>query len=495
MKSHTFFWFVFLCTQITMAQHNQDYFIKLHSQRMPSSDLVEWIQIGPGMSGYCEEFWCHPTDEKVMFMSPDMYNSYGTWDKGKSWHTIKDCDGNGKDMRRVQSIVFSHQNPDFGLAIDVRGYLYKTNDQGRNWIRDASFMGKGKYSEISVDPNNDQNWYIGAGSFWDIKKNHRSLKNPLGYRYKYAAYGHILKSTNQGKTWKKINKGLPDNLDVAKIIIDPTDAKNIILAANSGIYLSKNQGESWQSGGAGLPNNRPRDLTYYYDKKTNEFMLYLVEQTYYEADGNSIQSKGGVFRSLDHGKSWEDITGNLPVDLNSIHSYNARNKYWKSIAFWFGITVKEAKQKYPKLPQSVLSVFNRLVVNPKDKNEIYLTHNVKHDKAFIPGDIWKTQDGGKTWIATARTGKYWQKAEDKNYWQKRNNPTHINTQYAHLQAEMDQREEFFGNRFLTINKNGQVYACLEQQIMCSEDNGNTWIQIDDHETASGSGKWIGRGGE
>ena len=85
--------------------------------------------------------------------------------------------------------------------------------------------------------------------------------------YKYAAYGHIYKSSNKGKTWKKIANGLPETLDVARIIVNPNNSNEIILAANTGIYKSTDQGENWTLSGKGLPNNLPRDLTSYYDSK------------------------------------------------------------------------------------------------------------------------------------------------------------------------------------------------------------------------------------
>jgi len=483
---------------VAHAQLDKKYFRKLQSEQIESTDLVEWTQFGPGMSGYCEEFWCHPTNTDVMFMSPDMYNTYGTWDNGKSWHTIKDVDGTGVDMRRVQSITFSHQNPNFGLAIDVRGILYQSNNQGRSW-EVMPFEGKGRHSELAVDPTNDNIWYMGAGDFWNVKSNHRtkaSLDDPAkGYQYKYAQYGHIYKSTNKGKTWKKIKKGLPETLDVAKIIVDPTKPKNIIMAANSGIYLSKDGGLSWTLGGKGLPNNSPRDLTSYYNAKTKDFVLYLVEQTSFTPEGKTIKCTGGVYSSTDHGKTWKNISGNLAVDMNKISSYGGRQKYWRSIAHWLGLkNDKEAKKLYPEYSTEVYNVLNRIVVNPLNKDEIYISHNTKHDKAFLPGDVWKTNDGGKTWIACARTGRYWSKGKDNAYWQSRNNPTKPNTYYAHLQKEQNEREETFGNRFMQINAKGDVIICLEQQVMRSNNGGDSWNQIDDYETEPGSNAWVGRGG-
>ena len=62
----------------TIPEPELSFFEKIRQERVESSDLVEWKQFGPGMSGYNEEFWCHPTDANVMFMGPDMHVSYGT---------------------------------------------------------------------------------------------------------------------------------------------------------------------------------------------------------------------------------------------------------------------------------------------------------------------------------------------------------------------------------------------------------------------------------
>ena len=486
---------VFLLFSVnTLAQLDKAYFKKLKTEKVKSSDLVEWKQFGPGMSGYCEEFWCHPTKEGVMYMSPDMHNTYGTWDDGKSWHTIKDCDGNGRDLRRTKSMDFSSQDENFGYAIDVRGALYLTKDLGTTWNLVDDFVSNGKYSQIVVDPSNDTNWYIGSGDFWNVKFNHRSQNSTLGNLSKYTNYGHILKSVDKGKTWGKITKGLPETLDVGRIIVDPTNSNNIIIASNSGIYRSTNKGESWMLSGNGLPNNLPRDLTYYYNKETNEFILYELEQTVYVENGKTISAKGGIYKSLDGGESWISISGDIAIDLTKIKNYSAKQGYWKTMAHWFGKTVEDIQKSHPDYPEKIFSTFNRIAVNPTDKNEIYISQNVKHDKAFGPGDVWKTNDGGKHWIATTRTGADWITGKDNAYWESRNNPIGANVKFAHLQRDVDERPEIAGNRFMKINSKGDVFICIEQQTLRSQDHGISWQQVDDDETFEGSGHWVGRGG-
>ncbi|WP_111708501.1 WD40/YVTN/BNR-like repeat-containing protein [Lutibacter citreus] len=479
---------IFLLSLTANAQLDKKYFKKLNSKKVESTDLVEWQQVGPGMSGYCEEFWCHPTDKNVMMMSPDMYNTYGSWDAGKSWSTIKDVDGSGKDLGRIRKFTFSYQNPAFGFAITGGGKLYKTTDTGRSWKEINTF--KGRHSEITVDPSNDNNWYIGPGDFWNVKKNWRYKNGQVGKLSNNAIY----RSTDKGETWQNFKVGDFNKIDIGRIIVDPKNSKVLITITNEGVFRSENQGETWRSSSKGLPVNRPRDLDSYFNKKTNEFILYLVEQTAFEADGKTVTSKGGVYKSTDSGKNWINITGNLGVNLNQITSNALQNRYWKSLAYWFQTNVKSVRTKYPDLPSDVLDIWHRIQVNPLNKNEIYLSHNTKHDKAFLTGDAWKTNDGGKTWKAVARVGKYWIDGKDKSYWKSRGNELGTNTEFAHLQPEMDTREDSWGNRFLELSADGTAYICLDQQVLESKDGGKSWQQIDDNETYKGSKRWVGRGG-
>ena len=117
-----------LATASTQAK--SDYFDLLREKRVESTKSIEWRQFGPGMSGYNEEFWCHPSDPKTMLMGPDMHVCYGSWNYGDSWQTLKDCDGTGYDLERVIEVAFSRQDPNFALALDRDGWVNRSTDRG-----------------------------------------------------------------------------------------------------------------------------------------------------------------------------------------------------------------------------------------------------------------------------------------------------------------------------------------------------------------------------
>lgn len=489
-----------MLSSVTYAQEtNEEFFARIKNEKVISEASVTWKNIAPAMAGYNETFVCHPTDVNTMFMGPDMHVTYGTWDNGKTWQTVKDFDGNGDDFRRVIDFEFSLQNPDIGYAISLvygakgnEGKLYKTIDRGRSW----SFVkGLGKaHNELVIHPKNDNILFIGAGDFWNVKANHKSLANPNGIKQDRADYGHVWKSVDGGLTLKKVATNISTNMEVAKIIFHPKYPEKMIMATSHGMFLSADTGENWVGSNAGLPNDLPRDLTSHYNVESDEFTLYLAEQTVYEPNGNSVNSKGGVFKSTDGGANWTSITGNLGYNLKTITDYTTREAYKKQVGYWFGVSKGDFFNTYNEYPSSVLSVYNRIVVNPLNKDEIYLCHNKKHDKGFGPGDLWKTEDGGTTWFPCARSGKYWRNQTDKSYWASiSNNPINANIEYAHLQYEMDDSNEIQGNRHLAINSIGEVFIGVNQQTLRSNNNGQSWHQIDDIELTPGCKKWISRG--
>lgn len=494
-----------------------DFFHHIRTERIESDPMVKWRNIGPGMSGYNEKIWTHPSDPNTIFLGPDMHVSYGSWDGGHSWISLKDYDELGQLMKRVLDIEFSAQNPDFAMALDWNGWLYVTEDRGRSWTRTADLspdyrdrgadpydpeaFSKGWYdeqigtrlAELAVDPTDDSTWYVGSGDFWNTKENHRSIESPNGNILKYADYGYVLKTTDRGRTWTRMSNGLPKNLDVGRIVVDPLQKDHIIMATSHGLMQSHDGGLNWKNGASGLPNNLPRDLTYHFDEGTGEFVLYLVEQTVYLEDGDSVTSKGGVYQSVDGGKNWTNITGNLYLDLTQIHYPAEIDRYYRTLSNWFRIPAHDAKTRFRQLPDSVLPIFNRIVVNPLNRREIYLSYNKKHDRTFGPGDVWRSLDGGLTWVVVVRHGVYWRAGKDQDYWASRGNPTGPNVEFSHLQDYMDAQEESSGNRALAINSKGELFISIDQQTQKSSDQGASWQQIDDIETSPGSNKWVGRG--
>ncbi len=476
------------------AKSSAQYFKELSQGRVESSSEIEWRNLGPGMSGYNETMIIHPADDNVLFLGPDMRVSYGSWDKGESWQTIKDCDGEGRALEWLLDIDFSRKDPNHGFAISYDLGLcefYETKDMGRTWSW-VSSPGR-VHREMVVDPKDDRIIYLGAGDFWNVKDNHRTAAKIGGVIHKRADYGHVLKSTDSGRTWQKLATEISPELSVGRMIIDERNSQSIIMATSHGVFVSKNGGKSWQSSANGLQNNQPRDMTSHYDSKSGKQVLWLVEQTTYEPAGKSVISKGGVYRSDDFGATWVNITGDLGIDLTRNRDALSKSMYYKTVASWLGIAQNQVAKLYPELPTEAMPTWNRVVVNPLNWDEIYLAHNKKHDISFGSGDVWKSSDGGKSWRPVARSGKYWFTGSDSDYWATKGVKSSMNMQFSHVHSEMERDMERQGCRHLNVNSKGELYVGLAQQTLISKNGGDSWVQIDDIELTPGSNQWIGRG--
>jgi len=116
----------------------------------------------------------------------------------------------------------------------------------------------------------------------------------------YTAYSDIYKSTNQGTNWTTIGTGLgTDPFDMLNVA--PSNS-NIIYAARSGsttFYKTTNGGTNWES--LTFPAGSIRMLAIH---PTDPNTLWAVRGGY--TNGSK------VFKSINGGTSWTNISGNLP---------------------------------------------------------------------------------------------------------------------------------------------------------------------------------------
>ncbi|ADE53520.1 sialidase family protein [Coraliomargarita akajimensis] len=476
-------------------------FADLQSTEQASHALIQWQHFGPGMSGYIDKFWINNGDPDAMYTQLDMGNGHLTLNRGEYWTSYKSIDGTGNDYQGVTWIEFSHQDPDFGIMI-AKNDFYQTTDRGRTWqhLIDEDSSGSAKHNVLAVDPSNDSNWYIGAGQGWMIKFTHYTMNGIIETADRNHSEGFVMYSKDKGQSWTRVYSPFPADACFSRIIVDPRNSNHVYASCQYGVYQSTDGGLSWSlTAGTGLPHHQPRDMASFYDEATGDFYLYVVLLTHYTPNGTTIDTTGGVYRSSDGGSTWSNLTGDLAIDFTQITSYNPgwdyHQRFYRAIAFWLEISETQAESLYPDLPTSTFSQFHQIAVDPTNKDRIYLVHNYKHDYSFPPGNIWMTENGGTNWYAAAREGLYWKNETDKAYWQSRAvQPLGINTSFAHVEREHNEGNHLqSGPRFIVCNQEGEVYTAFAQQILRTTDNGATWQQIDDDETAAANGHWVGRG--
>lgn len=104
--------------------------------------------------------------------------------------------------------------------------------------------------------------------------------------HKYGDYkSYVYKSTNGGKSWKKITNGLPDGTIAWRIVQDHLDPNLLFLGTEYGVYVSLDQGNKWIKFSDGLPTIPVRDLVI--QKRESDLALATFGRGFYIMDDYS----------------------------------------------------------------------------------------------------------------------------------------------------------------------------------------------------------------
>ncbi|WP_460540379.1 VPS10 domain-containing protein [Echinicola sediminis] len=499
MRSLLFF--LFLSTTFLQAQDQRAYLKRLKSERVASGQEITWQQFGPGNAGFANLLRYHPTIPGKVALCPDMWNAYQTDNNGDSWYGITDDDGDGT-FYHLRDLYYAYSNPEMGLAISS-SELWITKDTGRTWevVKNCPWYETGedgedlnrwkkKVASLAIDPTDKNRWFVGGGSnvrgqewlscYKDLK-----ASNPHGTRSPYE--GKLWRTTDAGNSWETVTKGLHPKAQVGRIIVNPLNPQQVFASSNYGLYRSGNGGDSWtQIGEKQLDNGIIMDMDFYFNPKTNRFVLYLIDQVQYHPNAKTTSCTGGVFYSEDSGNSWHKINGNMVLDINQL-SGGVPENYYQYVAEWFELTVKQAFQKYPELPSEALQRFNMISADPSRDGAVYVGFaDPQTGNSIMPGRLWASSDFGKSWISTARLyEEAW--ARDSSYWLSRNQPITENMDVGHASPHMRWGDQYAlrSMRALDVGVDGSVMIISDHSTMLSTDHGKNWQQVDETQTFDG----------
>jgi photosystem II stability/assembly factor-like uncharacterized protein len=95
------------------------------------------------------------------------------------------------------------------------------------------------------------------------------LVDPTNATVLYATFtssqsgGRVFRSPDGGTTWSRADAGLPPELPVNAIEIDPKNPGTLFCAADKGVYVTRNAGGAWVLLNAALPNALVKDLAFH----------------------------------------------------------------------------------------------------------------------------------------------------------------------------------------------------------------------------------------
>ena len=275
------------------------------------------------------------------------------------------------------------------------GGLWKTEDMGITWnnISDGFFK-TGSVGAVAVSESDPNVVYVGMGE--------HAIRGVMTH------HGDgVYKSTDAGKTWKKI--GLDLTQHISRIAIHPKDPNIVYVAAQGALYSPNQDRGVFKSVDGGSTWKK----VLYVDDKTgcvelsmdmnNPRILYAAMNEYGRLPWKVISGGegSGLYKSTDSGETWEKIHNGLPKELGKMAVSVCRSNSEKVYLLLESDSEKElgglfvsnnAGANWTKVTNDHRLIqrawyYIELFTDPKDDNTIYV----------LSAPALRSMDGGKTW--------------------------------------------------------------------------------------------------
>lgn len=216
---------------------------------------------------------------------------------------------NGNYTGRVSAVACSPTNPGRYFVAGADGGLWRTDDAGVTWRPLLDHMPNSAVGAVALDPSDENVIYVGTGE---------------GNYANHSRYGlGIYKSEDGGNTWTHLAHDVFAGRCFSRIIVHPANPGLLYasvvraggfpaLAAAKlhpsrsgpvGVFRSMDGGITWTQLTNGLPSQAATDLAM---DPANPSILYAAIGHIFGA------SENGIYKSTNGGNSWTKLGGGLP---------------------------------------------------------------------------------------------------------------------------------------------------------------------------------------
>jgi photosystem II stability/assembly factor-like uncharacterized protein len=320
---------------------------------------------------------------------------------------------------RVTAVAGVRTQPGVFYMGATGGGVWKTENDGITWtpIADGQMV-TGSIGAIDVSDSNPNIVYVGTGS--------------EAIRSNVILGRGVYKSTDAGKTWQHV--GLADVGQIGQLKINPKNPEVAYVAAvgnpfawgpDRGVYRTKDGGKTWQKV---LFINDQTGAVSIAINWSNPSELYAgawrAQRRPWTIISGGPAAEGGVYKTTDGGDHWsrlgngfpDDLIGKVWVDIAQsspktvyaqIEAKGAKGGLYRTTDGGSSWTLQNNSQQLRARP----FYFNKVYVNPKNENDVWVTelgfhHSADGGKSFVTvntphGDnhaVWFNPDNPRTFI-------------------------------------------------------------------------------------------------
>lgn len=225
---------------------------------------------------------------------------------GLEWRSIGPANMGGR-MADVEGVP---GDPNIVYAATASGGLFKTTNGGVTWKPIFERQGTISIGDIALAPSNPEVIWLGAGE--------SNVRNSVSFG------DGVYKSTDAGKTWQHM--GLRESEHVSAIAIHPTNPDIVYIGAlghafgpneERGVFMTTDGGKTWTKT---LYLDREHGVSDLEIDSANPNILYAGMWSFERKPWmhRSGSEKGGLYRSIDAGRTWTKVTKGLPKLIGRI---------------------------------------------------------------------------------------------------------------------------------------------------------------------------------
>ncbi len=345
---------------------------------------IKFRNIGPAVtSGRVSDFAVNPNNVNEYYVASASGGVWKTINAGTTYEPIFDGQGSysigcvALDPNNTNVVWVGSGENNNQRSVAYGDGVYKSEDGGASWknmgLKTSEHIGK-----IIIDPRNSSIvWVAAVGPLW-----------------KEGGERGVYKTTDGGKTWTQVLK-IDDHTGVNDIIMDPRNSDVVYASAfqrrrhdygyvsggpNSGMHKTTDGGKTWDKINSGLPSGDKGRIGLSISPADPEYIYAIMESA----------KDGGTYRSTNRGASWQKMSshetgGNYyneiiadPKDPNTVYTMG----YAISISNDGGKNFRPIGEKSKHVDN------HALWINPND---------TRHMINGCDGGIYVTYDGAKTW--------------------------------------------------------------------------------------------------